>query len=293
MTQMPPSVHINPQSRHLISAFQHPSNPSQPLKPHNSSTHSKNVFFIEGLKKLMEKYKGEPGLEPLQKIMGYTSVIFDQGGIIDLDSWVFYFPSKIGTPQYGKTNKAVYTEVLPGTVKDWVQLQRHTQWRTPIDYINIMEESLREKGDLSNWWNKLDRMYANKFGKKKNNNKNKHDNASSLISDNNNVKQVSQKKRTYNQMENKNYTYHIPPPPPIKKQRTSYSHPQNHTINIYDKKCNNNNNNNNYQFEQTFNSNKYDLTDEYFVDKKYSNKLHNNNNTFCNFGGSDSDSNSN
>ncbi len=78
-----------PESKKVIANFQHPSS-TQPLKLVNTSQHQENIFFVNGVKILIVKYKDVPALQPLDCVIGHCMLIFAKGGIINKQLCCFY-----------------------------------------------------------------------------------------------------------------------------------------------------------------------------------------------------------
>eukprot|EP01083_Nonionella_stella_P249307 862246_1 len=131
------------------------------------ANHPDNIRFTANLKKLIDRMKGNDAEPHYLLFHAYsTQIIYDQGGIINDDTYVIHCDSKIGIPQYGKCNHRVYTEVLRGTDQLWVELQK--KWNTPLQYIRIMEKSINETETLCQWWDWYPRIYGDKYKKKQN-----------------------------------------------------------------------------------------------------------------------------
>eukprot|EP01084_Bolivina_argentea_P251093 420988_1 len=190
---------------------------SQILKPTDMSTHPDNIIFIEELQKLCIRMEGNPAQKHYDKFLGYSSRdICDRGAIFNEETYEDNCGPRIGIPQYGRCNNRVWTEVLRGTDIQWVELQK--KWKTPVQYIQVMEKSIEETQTLSQWWEFYPKIYGNKYNKNKqsNNNDKQTNNNDTLSSTNNNNKPKPSRKRKHSAI-NVNTPYQVAPPPPRKK----------------------------------------------------------------------------
>eukprot|EP01084_Bolivina_argentea_P104942 187865_1 len=209
---------------------------SQPLKRADMSTHPDNAYFIRELTAICLRMQGNPAQQHYDKFLAFAMRdICDAGAIYNNQSYVTYCGARVGVPQFGCCNKRVWVEIMRGTEREWISLQK--QWNTPVDYINIMEESMTKRGNLTSWFEYYPRIYGNKYQKIFNDENNNENNNEILSSSNPNKKSNGSRKRKLSEISNHSNRVIIAPiPEPLKKRHKSNINSNTPIINVYKSK---------------------------------------------------------